>query len=148
MSVEFVGIELELRGEEGVYNDLKKIDSVINSLRGKKKLDMGLAQLKRDAVAARGEIEKLKREQENYRSAVSKAQREADVAMNRMNSAFEKFGNAYKNSSASKFLKDAAREANVALAEAKRGYAETSAALVEQKQRYADIQQAELSINE
>ena len=147
MSVEFVGIELELRGEEGVYNDLKKIDSVINSLRGKKKLDMGLAQLKRDAVAARGEIEKLKREQENYRSAVSKAQREADVAMNRMNSAFEKFGNAYKNSSASKFLKDAAREANVALAEAKRGYAETSAALVEQKQRYADIQQAQREVN-
>ena len=61
MSVEFVGIELELRGEEGVYNDLKKIDSVINSLRGKKKLDVGLTNLKKDLVAARGELEKLKK---------------------------------------------------------------------------------------
>lgn len=62
MSVEFVGIELELRGEEGVYGDLRKIDSLLNSLRGRKKVDAGLQQLKKDIVAARGEIEKYRRE--------------------------------------------------------------------------------------
>ena len=35
MGVEFVGIELDLRGEEGVYSDLQKIDQLLNSLRGK-----------------------------------------------------------------------------------------------------------------
>ena len=63
MSVEFVGIELELRGEDGVVRDLQRIDQLVNSLNGKKKLDMGLNDLKRQLVQARGELEKWQRVQ-------------------------------------------------------------------------------------
>lgn len=72
MSVEFVGIELELRGEEGVYSDLKKIDQLLNSLGGKKKVDAGLDSLKRDIVAARGELEKFGRLRQQYLEAGGK----------------------------------------------------------------------------
>lgn len=61
MSVEFVGIELDLRGEEAVYADLQKIDNLLKSLGGKKKVDAGMDDLRRQMVAARGELEKYKR---------------------------------------------------------------------------------------
>ena len=66
MSVEFVGIELELRGAEGVYRDLKEIDRVLDSLGGRKQVKSGLTDLKKDIVATRGEIEKLEREQKKW----------------------------------------------------------------------------------
>lgn len=66
MSVEFVGIELELRGAEGVYRDLQNIDRVLNSLGGRKQVKSGLTDLKKDIVATRGEIEKLEREQKKW----------------------------------------------------------------------------------
>lgn len=65
MGVEFVGIELDLRGEEGVYSDLQKIDQLLNSLRGKKKVDAGLQDLKRDILAATGELQKFERKQKS-----------------------------------------------------------------------------------
>lgn len=67
MSAEFVGIELDLRGAKEVENDLKEIDRIINSLNGKKKLDMGLAKLKKDLVAARGELEQWQRIQQDLK---------------------------------------------------------------------------------
>lgn len=66
MSTEFVGIELELRGAEGVYNDLQEIDRVLHSFRGKQKINSGMTALKKDIVAARGELEKLQREQKKW----------------------------------------------------------------------------------
>ena len=67
MSVEFVGIQLDLRGAEEVYNDLKEIDSLLKSFNGRQKVKSGLTDLKKDAVAARGEIEKLEKELEELR---------------------------------------------------------------------------------
>lgn len=64
MATEFVGIELQLRGEEGVKADLQQIDKLLHSLGGRKKVDAGLQQLKRDIVAARGELEKFRRLQQ------------------------------------------------------------------------------------
>ena len=142
MSVEFVGIELELRGEEGVYNDLKKIDSVINSLRGKKKLDMGLNTLKRDLVAARGELEKLQRERTKLLKAEKEAQRAANAEMTRMNNLYNKWGSGFKNSAASKFLKDNVREANRARLEAEKAVQGNAAAIDAAKMRVKDLNQA------
>lgn len=64
MATEFVGIELELRGEEGVYKDLQRIQSLMNSLNGRHKVDAGLQDARRQVVAYRGELEKLKRTQD------------------------------------------------------------------------------------
>lgn len=61
MATEFVGIELELRGEEGVYRDLQRIQSLMNSLGGRHKVDAGLQDAHRQVVAYRGELEKLQR---------------------------------------------------------------------------------------
>ena len=62
MSTEFVGIELELMGADGVRRDLEQLDRLLNSFRGKKKFDMGLNEARTQVVAFKGELEKLKRE--------------------------------------------------------------------------------------
>lgn len=72
MATEFVGIELQLRGEEGVKADLQQIDKLLHSLGGRKKVDAGLQQLKRDIVAARGELEKYQRLRQSYKDAGGK----------------------------------------------------------------------------
>lgn len=66
MSVEFVGIELQLMGAEGVKRDLETIDNILNSFRGRKKFDAGLAEARRQVIEYKGELEKLKREQDKY----------------------------------------------------------------------------------
>ena len=66
MATEFVGIELELRGADGVYQDLQEIDRILHSFRGKQKIDAGMTALKKDIVATRGELEKLQREQKKW----------------------------------------------------------------------------------
>lgn len=71
MSVEFVGIELELMGEEGVYRDLKKIDDIINSLGGKKQVDAGLSDARKKVIAYRGELEKLRRTQDRIQKGMA-----------------------------------------------------------------------------
>ena len=62
MSVEFVGIELELRGADSVYRDLQKIDGLLNSWGGRKKVSLGLADLKRESLATQSEIKRLTKE--------------------------------------------------------------------------------------
>lgn len=65
MAVEFVGIELQLRGAEGVEHDLKEIDRLLHSLGGKKKVQSGLVDLKREALKAEAEVKRLEKELEN-----------------------------------------------------------------------------------
>lgn len=72
MATEFVGIELELRGEEGVYRDLQRIQSLMNSLGGRHKVDAGLQNARRQVVAYRGELEKLQRMRQKYLDAGGK----------------------------------------------------------------------------
>lgn len=69
MAVEFVGIELQLRGAEGVQQDLANLDRLLKSLGGRKQVKTGLDQLKRDALAAGRELESLKKK----RDALGKA---------------------------------------------------------------------------
>ena len=64
--VEFVGIELDLRGADKVYDDLERIDGIIRSLGGRKKVDAGLSEARKQVIAYRGELEKLQREQRAY----------------------------------------------------------------------------------
>ena len=71
MAVEFVGIELQLRGAEGVQRDLEEIDKLLNSLNGKKTVKSGLQDLKKDALAARGEIDKLQNQIERIQEGMS-----------------------------------------------------------------------------
>ena len=66
MSTEFVGIELQLMGADGVRRDLENLDKLLNSFRGRKKFDMGLSEARQQVIAFKGELEKLKREQSRY----------------------------------------------------------------------------------
>lgn len=66
MSTEFVGIQLDLMGADGVRRDLENLDRLLNSLRGRKKFDMGLNEARQQVVAYKGEIEKLRREQSKF----------------------------------------------------------------------------------
>ena len=66
MSTEFVGIQLDLMGAEGVRRDLEQLDQLLNSLRGRKKFDIGFSEARAQVVAYKGELEKLKREQSKY----------------------------------------------------------------------------------
>lgn len=63
MATEFVGIQLDLMGAEGVKKDLEYLDQLLNSFRGRKKFDIGLNEARKQVVAYKGELEKLKREQ-------------------------------------------------------------------------------------
>lgn len=63
MAAEFVGIELQLMGAEGVRRDLEEIDRILNSFRGRKKFDAGLDEARKQVVAYKGELERLKRAQ-------------------------------------------------------------------------------------
>lgn len=53
-------------GAEGVKRDLETIDNILNSFRGRKKFDAGLAEARRQVIEYKGELEKLKREQDKY----------------------------------------------------------------------------------
>lgn len=63
MATEFVGIELQLMGADGVKRDLQNLDKLLDSLGGRKKFDAGFNEAKNQVVQYRGELEKLKREQ-------------------------------------------------------------------------------------
>lgn len=87
MSVEFVGIELELRGADGVERDLKEIDQLLNSLGGRKKVKAGMSDLAREIVKARGELEKFVRLRKKYLDAGGKGDaftNEIDKAKNKL----------------------------------------------------------------
>ena len=63
MSTELVGIELQLKGYDGVMSDFRALDQMLNSFRGKKnriEIQSDLANAKRELTALRGEMNKLK----------------------------------------------------------------------------------------
>ena len=72
MAVEFVGIELNLRGAKEVEEDLKEIDALLRSFNGRRKVDVGMDKLREDIVKARGELEKFQRKREKYLEAGGK----------------------------------------------------------------------------
>lgn len=60
MATEIVGIELQLRGADAVRADLEMLDSMINSLNGRKQVKLGMKEAQREIIATRGEIERLR----------------------------------------------------------------------------------------
>ena len=65
MATELVGIELELRGAEGVQRDLDRLDRTLDELRGRKQLKLGLQEAKREILALEGELNQLRRTRDN-----------------------------------------------------------------------------------
>ena len=61
MATEFVGIELQLMGYEGVRSDLQQLDHLLKSFRGRKQFNAGFDEAKKQVVAYKGELEKLQR---------------------------------------------------------------------------------------
>lgn len=57
MATELIGIELELRGEEGVYRDLQKLDSLLRSFGGRKVIEIELGKSKQRLLELKGAIE-------------------------------------------------------------------------------------------
>lgn len=66
MATEFVGIELELMGADGVRRDLESLDRLLNSFRGRKQFNAGFDEARKQVVAYKGELEDLKREQKKH----------------------------------------------------------------------------------
>lgn len=70
MASELVEIELKLRGAEGVYNDLQRLDNMLKGFsgaKGKKQIELNLAQAKQDLLELSGEIHKAEDSVEAYR---------------------------------------------------------------------------------
>ena len=61
MATEFVGIQLDLIGADGVRRDLMNLDKILKSFGGRKKFDAGFNDARRQVVQYRGELEKLNR---------------------------------------------------------------------------------------
>ena len=62
MSAELVGIELQLRGYDGVMSDIRALDQMLNGFRGKKnkiQIETDLATAKKEIIALEGELNKL-----------------------------------------------------------------------------------------
>lgn len=57
MATELIGIELELRGEEGVYRDLQKLDSLLRSFGGRKVIEIELGKSKQRLLELKSAIE-------------------------------------------------------------------------------------------
>ena len=155
MATEFVGIELQLRGYEGVMSDMKKLDSMLKGFRGQKnKLEIqnNLANAKQDIIAYRGELEKLKRTQKSLSKGItenSQKLRQTKSAYDKLSASVEKFGNAYKNSSASTFARrklagyeKEMQRLDAEISDQVRGYQRTGAAIDETKNKLRDAQQA------
>lgn len=63
MSSELVGIELQLKGYEGVMSDMRALDQMLNGFRGRRnkiEIETNLAKSKKEVVALQGELNKLK----------------------------------------------------------------------------------------
>lgn len=62
MATELIGIELQLRGEEGVYNDLRKLDSLLRTFNGRKVINLELGKSKQRLLELKGEMNDVRRE--------------------------------------------------------------------------------------
>lgn len=78
MATEFVAIELSLRGQDGVYNDLQKLDSMLQGFsgaKGKRTIEIDLGRSQQKLLELKGEIndvteslDKLKRKRRELRN--------------------------------------------------------------------------------
>lgn len=62
MATELVGIELQLIGEEAVYSDIQKLESLIRQVGGRKTIELDLRKTKQRLIEVNSEIEKYKRQ--------------------------------------------------------------------------------------
>ena len=58
---ELIGIELQLRGEEEVYEDMKKLDTMVRQLGGRHKIELELGKAKQRILELTGEINETTR---------------------------------------------------------------------------------------
>ena len=63
MSTELVAVELQLKGYEGVMSDMRALDQMLNSFRGRQNkitLQADLQNVKTEILALQGELNKLR----------------------------------------------------------------------------------------
>ena len=73
MATEFVGIELQLRGEEAVMAKLREADAMIKSLRGRKQLELNLTQAKRELDILNAKMKEFRNMQKELASQGKKS---------------------------------------------------------------------------
>ena len=96
MATELVGIELNLIGAEGVYDDMKKLDAMVRKLGGRHKVELELGKAKQKILELNGEITKTSRQIEQTRAKIHalstalKDMSEDDEAFEEMQQAIKK----------------------------------------------------------
>ena len=103
MATELIGIELRLLGAEGVYNDMKELDTLVRRLGGRHKIEFELGQARQKILELNGEINQTNREIDKSKAKVN----ELNKALNGMKEGDEGFEE----------LKEAASKANEELKE-------------------------------
>lgn len=76
MATELVGIELNLIGAEGVYEDMQKLDTMVRKLGGRHKIELELGKAKQRILELNGEITKTRREIEKTNEKISELNHE------------------------------------------------------------------------
>ena len=71
MATELIGIELNLRGEEGVYEDLVKLDTMIKKIGGRHTVEVELGKTKQRILELRGAITETKEEIDKLKAKLS-----------------------------------------------------------------------------
>ena len=145
MSSELVAVELQLKGYDGVMSDMRALDQMLNSFRGRKnriEIESNLAKAKQEVIAYRGEINKLNGDIEKQKKEVVSAQNKMAEATRKSEEAYKNFGKAFMNSSASYFVKKQVADASRALDVAKAKLEEQQEALDNTKASMKDSQQA------
>lgn len=69
MSTELVGIELKLKGYEGVMADMRALDTMLNGFRGRKNkiaIEADVAKTKKEILALQGQLVALREEQSKF----------------------------------------------------------------------------------
>ena len=141
MSVEFVGIELDLMGAEAVRRDLENLDRLVNSLGGKKKVKLGIEELQRDILAGEREVKVLTSELKSAERELENLRKKAEASKNAMSN----WGDAFKNSAASTFAKQniaAFEEASKAVAKQRDELAKATTEWQENKMAVKEAQMA------
>lgn len=71
MATELIGIELNLIGADGVYEDMQKLDTMVRKLGGRHKIELELGKAKQKILELNGEITRVKREIEKTKKTIS-----------------------------------------------------------------------------
>ena len=78
MATELIGIELQLRGEEGVYEDMKRLDTMIRQLGGRHKIELELGKAKQRILELTGEINDTNRAIDKTKGKIKELRGELD----------------------------------------------------------------------